>query len=83
MILSARALVTTAMSFVSRGVNLLGVDAVSNDVSQRAPIRKRLCSGVPLGHLKEIERMIRVRGVAERIPGFPGREVAWPACGQD
>ncbi len=52
------ALNTTVMPFILRGVNLLGIDAVSIEVSQRAKVWKRLCSDLQPAHLEEMTRMI-------------------------
>ena len=49
---------TTVMPFILRGVNLLGIDAVNIDISQRFRIWQRLSTDLQPGHLSEMTRVI-------------------------
>lgn len=61
---------TTVMPFILRGVNLLGVDAVSIGAAQRAVVWKRLCSDLRPGHLEEMTRMIELKELPTTFEGF-------------
>lgn len=61
---------TTVMPFILRGVNLLGIDAVSIEVSQRAIVWKRLCSDLQPAHLKEMTRMIELEELPQVFDAF-------------
>ncbi len=67
---AGNALNTTVMPFILRGVNLLGIDAVSVEVSQRVKVWKRLCSDLQPAHLKEMTRMIKLEELPQVFDAF-------------
>lgn len=61
---------TTVMPFILRGVNLLGIDAVSIDAAQRAAIWKRVCSDLQPVHLPEMTRVIDFDDLPDAFDAF-------------